>query len=230
MNELHALMQAMGQAAVAAAGPLSLAGTAPKNHALRAAATALRACREQIISANADDMRDARDGALGAALLDRLQLDEQRVEAMARGLDEIAQLADPIGCVIAEWTRPNGLCIQRVRVPLGVIGIIYESRPNVTADAGALCLKSGNAAILRGGSESRRSNAAIHACLLRGLEAAALVQSGISHATEPHIPRRSLQPIPTLPSTFWRAWTVRSCCTMPRRSSPTAVNSEWARK
>ena len=107
-------------------------------------------------------------------MLDRLQLDAKRVEAMARGIEEIAALPDPIGTVIAEWTRPNGLRIQRVRVPLGVIGIIYESRPNVTADAGALCLKSGNPVILRGGSESRHSSAAIHACLVAGLEAAGL--------------------------------------------------------
>ena len=113
------------------------------------------------------------------ALLDRLKLDEKRVEAMARALEDIAALADPIGTVLAEWTRPNGMRIQRRRVPLGVIGIIYESRPNVTADAGALCLKSGNAVILRGGSESARSSAAIHACLAEGLSAADLPSAGI---------------------------------------------------
>ncbi len=127
-----------------------------------------------ILAANAADLASARAAALSPALLDRLQLDDQRVEAMAKGLEDIAALADPVGSVSAEWTRPNGLRIQRVRVPLGVIGIIYESRPNVTADAGALCLKSGNAAILRGGSESGRSSAAIHACLRVGLEAAGL--------------------------------------------------------
>jgi glutamate-5-semialdehyde dehydrogenase len=112
-------------------------------------------------------------------LLDRLKLDAKRIEAMARGLEDIAVLTDPVGTLAAEWTRPNGLRIQRVRVPLGVIGIIYESRPNVTADAGALCLKSGNAVILRGGSESSRSNAAIHACLLAGLKAADLPAAAI---------------------------------------------------
>jgi glutamate-5-semialdehyde dehydrogenase len=168
MTEVAELMQAMGRAAVAAAAQLALADAAVKNRALLAAAAALRARRAPILAANAADMSAARAAGLGTALL------EQRVEAMAAGLGEIAQLPDPIGAVIAEWSRPNALRIQRVRVPLGVIGIIYESRPNVTADAGALCLKSGNAAILRGGSESSRSNAAIHACLRAGLEAAGL--------------------------------------------------------
>ncbi len=174
MSEVQALMRRLGQAAVAAAVPLALADTATKNRALLAAAAALRERRVAIIEANAADMRAARAGGLGAALLERLELDEQRVEAMAQGLEEIAQLADPVGAVSAEWTRPNGLRIQRVRVPLGVIGIIYESRPNVTADAGALCLKSGNAVILRCGSESGRSSAAIHECLQAGLAAAGL--------------------------------------------------------
>ena len=174
MSDVHASMQSIGRAAVAAAAPLSLADAATKNHALCSSAAALRARRQQILQANAADMLGARSGALSAALLDRLRLDDQRVEAMACGLEAIAGLADPIGSIVAEWTRPNGLRIQRVRVPLGVIGIIYESRPNVTADAGGLCLKSGNVAILRGGSESGGSNAAIHACLLAGLAAAAL--------------------------------------------------------
>ena len=173
MTEVHALMQEIGRAAVAAAAQLALAEAATKNRALRSAAAALRARRPQILAANAADL-EAAGGALGTALLDRLRLDEPRVEAMAAGLEQIAQLPDPIGSVSAEWTRPNGLRIQRVRVPLGVIGIIYESRPNVTADAGALCLKSGNAAILRCGSESGRSSAAIHDCLLAGLAAAGL--------------------------------------------------------
>ncbi|HLQ13353.1 MAG TPA: glutamate-5-semialdehyde dehydrogenase [Steroidobacteraceae bacterium] len=167
-------MRELGQAAVAAAAPLALADTAVKNAALLAAAAALRARRAAILEANADDMRAARASGLGSALLERLELDAGRVEAMAHGLEEIARLADPVGSVSAEWTRPNGLRIQRVRVPLGVIGIIYESRPNVTADAGALCLKAGNAAILRCGSESGRSSAAIHACLLAGLAATGL--------------------------------------------------------
>ena len=167
-------MQSIGRAAVSAAARLALADTATKNRALLTAAAALRAQRVQILAANAADMDSARSAQLSAALLDRLQLDDARLEAMAKGLEEIAALADPIGSVSAEWMRPNALRIQRVRVPLGVIGIIYESRPNVTADAGALCLKSGNAAILRGGSESSRSSAAIHGCLLAGLEAAML--------------------------------------------------------
>ena len=174
MIDVHALMQSIGRAAVSAAARLALADTATKNRALLTAAAALRAQRVQILAANAADMDSARSAQLSAALLDRLQLDDARLEAMAGGLEEIAALADPIGSVSAEWTRPNALRIQRVRVPLGVIGIIYESRPNVTADAGALCLKSGNAAILRGGSESGRSSAAIHACLVTGLEAAKL--------------------------------------------------------
>src|ERR1700722_3044732 len=167
-------MQNIGRSAVVAAERLALADGGAKNQALLAAATAIRTQADAILAANAEDMREAQEASLSAALLDRLQLDAARVEAMARGLEEGAALADPIGVTIAEWTRPNGLRISRVRVPLGVIGIIYESRPNVTADAGALCLKSGNAAILRGGSDSRRSSAAIHACLVDGLTAAAL--------------------------------------------------------
>ena len=167
-------MQGLGRAAVSAAAQLALADSATKNRALQAAAAALRRRAPQILAANAADLAQARERNLSAALLDRLALDARRVEAMALGLEEIARLADPVGSVVAEWTRPNGLRIQRVRVPLGVIGIIYESRPNVTADAGALCLKSGNAAILRGGSESAGSNAAIHAALLDGLAAAQL--------------------------------------------------------
>ena len=177
--EIHALMQKLGQAAVAALAPLALAATVTKNRALTAAAAAMRARSAQILSANEQDMQAARGAGLGAAMLDRLRLDAARVAAMANGVDDIAKLADPIGSVMSEWTRPNGLHIQRVRVPLGVIGIIYESRPNVTADAGALCLKSGNPVILRGGSESRLSSAAIHACLLEGLHAAGLPAAAI---------------------------------------------------
>jgi glutamate-5-semialdehyde dehydrogenase len=177
--DVRQLMQGIGRAAVIAAEQLALAPSAVKNRALSAAAKALRADSHVILAANAEDMRDAQSAALSAALLDRLKLDERRVEAAARGLEEIVALEDPIGTVIAEWTRPNGLRISRVRVPLGVIGIIYESRPNVTADAGALCLKSGNAAILRGGSESRRSSAAIHASLVRGLIEAGLPATAI---------------------------------------------------
>jgi len=173
------VMRTIGRDARAAALALSLASTDQKNHALRAAAARLRARRHKIIAANDRDMREAAAKGLSPALLDRLKLDEKRVDAMARGLDDIAQLADPIGTVLAEWTRPNGMKIQRVRVPLGVIGIIYESRPNVTADAGALCLKSSNAVILRGGTESTHSSAAIHSCLDEGLTVAGLPGSCI---------------------------------------------------
>jgi glutamate-5-semialdehyde dehydrogenase len=178
------LMRGMGQAARAAALVLGLAPTEQKNRALRAAAAALRARAPQILAANGADMREATERELSGALLDRLRLDDSRIDAMARGLDDIERLADPIGRRLAQWSRPNGLSIERVCVPLGVIGIIYESRPNVTADAGALCLKSSNAVILRGGSESARSSAAIHACLEEGLGAAGL-------------PRTCIQLVPT---------------------------------
>ena len=168
------IMEGLGKAAVEAAAVLALASTERKNAALTAAAHAVRLRRDEILAANERDMSAARAAKLSSALLDRLQLDEKRVESIARGIEEVVALPDPIGTVIAGWDRPNGLNIQRVRVPLGVIGIIYESRPNVTADAGALCLKSGNAVILRGGSESRHSNAAIHACLVDGMRAAGL--------------------------------------------------------
>ena len=174
MEDLGEMMEGLGRKAVAAASVLALAGTGAKNAALAAAAAAIRAGSARILEANARDMTAARAADLSGALLDRLALDEKRVEAMARGIEQVAALPDPIGTTAAEWQRPNGLRIQRVRVPLGVIGIIYESRPNVTADAGALCLKSGNAVILRGGSESRHSNAAVHACLVEGLVEAGL--------------------------------------------------------
>jgi glutamate-5-semialdehyde dehydrogenase len=178
-TDIRSLMQDIGRAAVSAAEQLALATTAEKDRALERAAEAIRRHSGAILAANAEDVAEAERAGLGAALLDRLRLDAQRIEAMARGLDEVRLLADPIGRVSAEWERPNGLRIARVRVPLGVIGIIYESRPNVTADAGALCLKSGNASILRGGSESARSNAAIHRCLTEGLIAAGLPPSAI---------------------------------------------------
>jgi glutamate-5-semialdehyde dehydrogenase len=173
------LMNSIGLAARAAAPALELASGEQKDRALRAAAEALGAARREILTANEQDMRAARAQGAAAALLDRLKLDDQRVDSMARALEDIARLPDPIGTVLAEWARPNGMRIQRRRVPLGVIGIIYESRPNVTADAGALCLKSGNAVILRGGSESARSNAAVHACLQAGLVAADLPSASI---------------------------------------------------
>jgi len=172
-------MEAMGRAACEAAVTLAAASTTQKNTALRAAAEALRARRGEILAANARDVQGCQASGLSAALLDRLRLDEGRISGMARGLDDIVALADPIGTVMASWERPNGLTISRVRVPLGVIGIIYESRPNVTADAGALCLKSGNAAILRGGSESVHSSQMIHVCLLEGLRAAGLPETCI---------------------------------------------------
>jgi glutamate-5-semialdehyde dehydrogenase len=177
--DVHELMQALGRAARAAARPLALADTAAKDQALLAAASSLRAQTSQLLAANEQDLLEASTHGLSAAMLDRLKLDPKRIEAMASGLEAIAALPDPIGSVSAQWTRPNGLNIRRVRVPLGVIGIIYESRPNVTADAGALCLKSGNATILRGGSESGRSSAAIHACLVEGLRRAGLPLTAI---------------------------------------------------
>ena len=167
-------MAALGEKARAAAAVLAGTPAARKNAALSAAADAVRAARAEILKANAEDVAGARARNLSAAMIDRLALDAGRIEAMAGGLDDIAAFADPIGAVIAQWERPNGLRIQRVRVPLGVIGVIYESRPNVTADAGGLCLKSGNAVILRGGSESFHSSRAIAACLGRGLAAAGL--------------------------------------------------------
>ncbi|HUO95055.1 MAG TPA: glutamate-5-semialdehyde dehydrogenase [Steroidobacteraceae bacterium] len=176
---LGATMERLGREARAAAVVLARAPRQAKDTALEAAAASLRVRSDAILAANARDLAAARARSLGAALLDRLALDAQRIEAIAEGLEAIALLPDPVGAVTAEWTRPNGLRIQRVRVPLGVVAIIYESRPNVTADAGALCLKSGNAVILRPGSESFESSAAIHACLEAGLEAAGLPLTAI---------------------------------------------------
>ena len=177
--DIDALMRGLGEAALAAQPVLARAPRAQKDAALRAAAGALRGRRAALLQANAADMAAARAKGTSGAMLDRLQLDDARIEAMARGLEDIAALDDPVGRVLAEWTRPNGLRIARVAVPLGVVGIIYESRPNVTADAGALCLKSGNAVILRGGSESAHSSAAILACLQEGLRAAGLPEACI---------------------------------------------------
>src|SRR6188768_630272 len=178
-TEIAALMDRLGRDAAAAAAVLALASTATKDAALAKIAASLRARAPELLAANAKDLEAARAKGLSGAMLDRLALDEARVEAMARGVEDIAALADPVGTTIAQWTRPNGLDIARVRVPLGVIGIIYESRPNVTCDAGSLCLKSGNAAILRGGSESVHSSRAIHACLVDGLIAAGLPAASI---------------------------------------------------
>lgn len=168
------LLEELGKKAKAAARQLAVAPTASKNDALVKSAAAIRAKQNFILSENARDMEAAEKKGLTGAMLDRLLLNEDRVEAMAKGLEDIAKLEDPVGAITSEWDRPNGLVIQRKRVPLGVIGVIYESRPNVTADAGSLCLKAGNAAILRGGSESFHSSAAILECLHEGLQAAGL--------------------------------------------------------
>jgi glutamate-5-semialdehyde dehydrogenase len=178
-SEIATLMDRLGRTAVEASKALALASPEAKIAALQAAAQEIRAQRAAILAANQIDMQQAKERGLTAAMLDRLALDDKRIEDMARGVEEVAALQDPIGTVIAEWTRPNGMRIQRVRVPLGVVGIIYESRPNVTADAGALCLKSGNAVILRGGSESAHSSRAIHACLVAGLRSAGLPEGAI---------------------------------------------------
>ncbi len=176
---ITALMTEIGKTARAAARELAQVPAAQKNRALTAAAAALRARAAEIKAANAIDMAAGREKNLTPALLDRLALDDTRIEAMAKGLEDIAALADPVGQVMAAWTRPNGLRIERVRTPLGVIGIIYESRPNVTADAAALCLKAGNACILRGGSESFHSSQAIMTCLLEGLKAAGIAPGAL---------------------------------------------------
>src|SRR5262245_46043735 len=157
------IMPELGQRARQGARVLAHAPAAQKDAALDAIAQAVRARKTEILTANAEDLAAAKAKGASAAFLDRLALDDKRVVAMADGIDVVRALADPVGTVTESWTRPNGMTIERVRVPLGVIGIIYESRPNVTADAGALCLKSGNAAILRRGSESQRSDAARHA-------------------------------------------------------------------
>jgi glutamate-5-semialdehyde dehydrogenase len=172
-------MDQLGRRARAAVGDIAQATTDRKNTALFEAAAALRARADNLLAANARDMAAAEARNIAPSLLDRLKLDEGRIEAMAAGLEQIAALPDPVGEVLAAWDRPNGLNISRVRVPLGVIGIIYESRPNVTADAGGLCLKSGNAAILRGGSESFHSSGAILDCLQAGLAAAGLPAGSI---------------------------------------------------
>lgn len=173
------IMRAIGQRARAAAHELALAPTEAKNAALKAAAAALRTATLDILAANAKDIEAAKEAGRPVAFVDRLMLDEGRVAGIAKSIEDIAALGDPVGTVLAEWARPNGLAFQRVRVPLGVIGIIYESRPNVTADAGALALKAGNAAILRGGSESHHSSQAIYACLVEGLKAAKLPEAAI---------------------------------------------------
>ena len=178
-EDLHQQMRLLGHAARNAADKLTRVDARTKTSALMFAADAMRDSVSTILEANAADMERATKRKLSSALLDRLALDVGRVAAMAQGVESIASLPDPVGSVVDEWARPNGLKIQRVRVPLGVIGIIYESRPNVTSDAGALCLKSGNAVILRGGSEATRSNTAIHSCLVQGLSAAGLPETAV---------------------------------------------------
>jgi glutamate-5-semialdehyde dehydrogenase len=183
-GDLAATMAEIGRRARAAARLLALAPSAQKDRALGAMAAALRAAGAKILAANAEDIAEARAAGIGGAMLDRLTLDSGRLETMAAGIEAIRELKDPVGTTMASWVRPNGMTIERVRVPLGVIGIVYESRPNVTADAGALCLKSGNAAILRGGSDSLRSSRAIHAALVAGL-------------TEAGLPAAAIQLVPT---------------------------------
>ena len=173
------LMNDMGRQAKAAAKQLAVASTEAKNRALNAMADALIASKDEILAANAEDLRTVESKGLQGSFIDRLTLSDQSIAAMAQGLREIAELHDPIGETIAAWERPNSLSIERVRTPLGVIGVIYESRPNVTADAGALCLKAGNAVILRGGSDSLHSSRAIHQCLVKGLRAAGLPEHAI---------------------------------------------------
>ncbi|MCK4938857.1 MAG: glutamate-5-semialdehyde dehydrogenase [Rhodospirillaceae bacterium] len=178
------LMKQIGENAKTSLALLGSSQASQRKDALMLGAKALREQSDAIIKANEKDLAAANKKGLTAAMIDRLRLDGGRIEAMAKGLEDIASLPDPIGRVLAEWERPNGLKIKRVAVPLGVIGVIYESRPNVTADAGALCLKAGNACILRGGSDSVHSSAAIHDCLVKGLVAAGL-------------PRDAIQRIPT---------------------------------
>ena len=178
-DSLRERMFGLGRAARAAAAILAQTPAEVKRRVLETAAAELRSARATVLTANAEDVAEAKARGASGAIVDRLALDDQRLEATAAGLETVAALDDPIGQVVAEWRRPNGLEISRVRVPLGVIGIIYESRPNVTADTAALCLKSGNAAILRGGSESARSSAAIHACLTRALSVHGLPEAAV---------------------------------------------------
>ncbi len=183
--DIAGLMRELGRHAKAAARVLALASAEQKDKALAAIAQAMRAGASDILAANAEDVAEAKAAGATAAFLDRLALDPKRVAAMADGVEVVRALKDPVGTVMECWTRPNRMTIERVRVPLGVVGVIYESRPNVTADAGVLCLKAGNAAILRGGSESHRSNRAIHAALSLGLR-----QAGLPEAASSLVPTR----------------------------------------
>jgi len=178
-QDTTSLMAEIGRKARAAARPLAIASSERKHMALVAMADAMSRQEQVILDANAIDMANGEEAKLSPAMMDRLKLNADRIQAMADGVRAIAGLKDPVGEVTAAWDRPNGLHIERVRTPLGVIGVIYESRPNVTADAGALCLKAGNAVILRGGSDSLNSSQAIHACLVEGLKVAGLPQDAI---------------------------------------------------
>ncbi|SDW93823.1 glutamate-5-semialdehyde dehydrogenase [Roseicitreum antarcticum] len=178
-DDIAVMMAEIGAAARAAAGQLAVASDDQKRTALNAAADAVEAAQGTILAANAEDLAFGRAKGLSDAMLDRLVLNPDRIGAIAQGLRDVAGQADPVGQVIAAWDRPAGLHVERVRTPIGVIGVIYESRPNVTADAGALCLKSGNAVILRGGSESFHSSRAIHACMVEGLRAAGLPETAV---------------------------------------------------
>ena len=180
-TDIDSLMTGIGRNARAAARPLAIATTEQKNRALEAMAAEILANSDTILAANAIDLANARESGVAAAFIDRLTLTQERIEGIAGAIRDIAALKDPVGDVIAAWDRPNGLHIERVRTPLGVIGVIYESRPNVTADAGALCLKAGNAVILRGGSDSVNSSQAIHSCLVAGLKAAGLPEHAIQY-------------------------------------------------
>ncbi len=179
VTDVASIMNEIGRNAKSAARALSTASTDAKNRALQAMADAILASKDKILAANAEDLKGIEGKGLLPSFIDRLTLTEKSIAGMAEALREIAAFKDPVGEVITAWDRPNGLQIERVRTPLGVIGVIYESRPNVTADAGALCLKAGNAVILRGGSDSAHSSQAIHACLVEGLKAAGLPEHAI---------------------------------------------------
>ena len=178
-GDIADVMGEIGRRARAAARVLALAPAEQKDRALELMAAAVRAQASSILVANVEDVAEARSAGVTGAVLDRLELDSGRVEAIAKGIEAVRALKDPVGTITESWTRPNGIRIERVRVPLGVIGIVYESRPNVTADAGVLCLKSSNATILRGGSDSMRSSRAILAALAEGLRAAGLPEASI---------------------------------------------------
>ncbi|TVR96855.1 MAG: glutamate-5-semialdehyde dehydrogenase [Wenzhouxiangellaceae bacterium] len=194
MSETHdELLDRLGEAARRAARQLAVTDSQQRNQALETAAQAIRQQAEIILAANRQDLDQAAERGLSGAMLDRLRLDSSRLEGMAAGLEQIAALADPLGRLLAEWTRPNGLRIERVAVPIGVIGVIYESRPNVTADAAGLCLKSGNAVILRGGSEAVASNRAIHRALVAGL-----IEAGLDEAAVQLLPTQDHEAVGSL--------------------------------